>query len=275
MHIETVPTHDDITIDVAISGSGPALVILHGWTSGYSDWEKVVEQLSSHFTCFVWNARAYHGESPTIENMAKDAKTLMEHFKLEKPMLMGHSMGALTSWEHIRQFGDSHLSRLIIIDQSPKLMTDPQWKLGLYGNYSAAHDQAFVDGLKNDFADTVMNLIGKGKQLSDAQRAALMDHPVIAARRERVRALSGPPWIESWNSFVGNDYRSVLKEISVPTLLLYGKKSAFYGEAVANYVNDSIANSRLVMFEHAGHSPQIEEPEKFISELLAFVENTP
>jgi pimeloyl-ACP methyl ester carboxylesterase len=71
----------------------------------------------------------------TVQRMAQDLRDLLQHFKLSDVTLVGHSMGALTIWEYIRQFGTDGLSRLCLIDQSPKLVTDATWSLGVYGDF--------------------------------------------------------------------------------------------------------------------------------------------
>lgn len=63
---------------------------------------------------------------PTVERMAQDIRSLMAHYDLEYPVLVGHSMGALTVWEYVRQFGCDNIRDSILhvykgTDHSPHL----------------------------------------------------------------------------------------------------------------------------------------------------------
>jgi non-heme chloroperoxidase len=82
-------------------------------------------------------------EPPTVERMARDLKQVIDHVGLKAPLLVGHSMGALTLWQYIVLYGCRGLGGLCIIDQSPKLVTDPGWRLGIYGDFPEARNQAF------------------------------------------------------------------------------------------------------------------------------------
>lgn len=53
-----------------------------------------------------------------------------------KSILFGHSMGASTTFEYVRNYGVSRLKSVSIFDMTPKLVNDGEWNLGLYhGKY--------------------------------------------------------------------------------------------------------------------------------------------
>ncbi|TCS39360.1 pimeloyl-ACP methyl ester carboxylesterase [Paucimonas lemoignei] len=261
---------DGMRIPLHIAGSGPALVILHGWTGRWQDWQTILKRLQERFTCYVWEARPYQAAATnaTLERMARDVQNLLDAFELERPVLMGHSMGGLTSWEYIRQFGDQRLSRLCIIDQSPRLLTSADWNLGLYGRYTEEDNEAFIADLRRNFADTAID------KLIKRSRDGITDNPAVAAmleaRRQAFRTFAAEPWIVAWQSLSTNDYRDVLPAISVPTLLIYGDASRFYGTRVAEYVHANISDSVLKLYPNAGHSPQFENPETFVNHFIEF-----
>ena len=77
------------------------------------------------------------GRPVSVERMADDLHDLLDHFRLERPVIVGHSMGALTFWAYIARHGCGRLDRIGVIDQSPRLITDADWRLGIYGDWSA------------------------------------------------------------------------------------------------------------------------------------------
>ncbi|MGZ3254175.1 MAG: alpha/beta fold hydrolase, partial [Burkholderiaceae bacterium] len=134
---------DGEALHVQIQGQGSPIVMLHGWAANHEEWTPFVEALSRQHCVYNWDARAHGGyalttDTPaTVQRMAQDLRDMLQYFELTDFTLVGHSMGVLTTWEYIRQFGTDRLSKLCLIDQSPKLVTDAGWKLGIYGDFDA------------------------------------------------------------------------------------------------------------------------------------------
>ncbi len=259
---------DGLRIPLRVTGKGPALVMIHGWTARQQDWLPLVERFKDRYTCHVWEARPHQPDAPdpTIERMARDLHNLLDALQLDRPMLIGHSMGALTTWEYLRQFGDGRLSSLCLIDQSPRLLTGPDWDRGLYGHYTERHDAEFVANLRINLADEVAALIRRSRHAADSPLAEMM----IESRRQFLSTVAPEPWITAWRSLVVKDYRDVLPSIGVPTFLAYGGSGTFYGQRVADYVHANIRNSEMKMYQSAAHSPHLESLPDFTRDFLDF-----
>ncbi|HRE17633.1 MAG TPA: alpha/beta hydrolase, partial [Rhodocyclaceae bacterium] len=232
-------------IRVEISGDGPALILLHGWTTGHRDWSMFMPGLNPSFRVYRWDARC-RGDAqprtttaPTVERMARDLHNLLDHFQLEQAIVVGHSMGALILWQYLQDFGTARVARLCFIDQSPKLVTDENWRLGIYGNFDHAHSRQFIERLRQDFPDTVLKLVAHG--LNRRARADFeAGTPAWVAYRSQLEQFNPAPLIACWESLVAADYRAVLPQIDVPTLLIYGGESNFYVPETATYVAQAI-----------------------------------
>lgn len=267
---------DGETIHVAVAGEGPPLVILHGWTSNHHEWAPFVLPLSERHRLFRWDARG-HGCHPlaapsraSVQRMARDLRNLIDQFELHDATLVGHSMGALTVWEYVRQFGTTGLGRLCLIDQSPKILTDNDWQLGIYGDFDAQRDRDFVRELETDFAEAVMRLAAYG--LNSRARVKYDENARGWQRiREELRRQDPTPLIEIWKSLAAADYRDVLPAIAIPTLLIFGNESNFYPLATAHYVRDRIEKSILHIYDGTDHSPHQWKREQFVRDLLDFI----
>lgn len=79
-----------------------------------------------------------------------------------------------------------------------------------------------------------------------------------------------------WNEALANPLSDDLGEITVPSLLLWGRHdfvvSPTLGEEALEKLGTPDADKSLVIFEQSGHSPMAEEPEKFIGEIVQFIE---
>lgn len=272
------PTDDGESIPVTRMGEGAPIVMLHGWTSNQLTWLPHGEALSKYYKLYCWTARG-HGSrglqttTPvTLERMAQDLRHLMVQYDMTRVLLLGHSMGALTIWEYIRQFGCDKLAGLCLVDQSPRLLNDDTWKLGMYGHFSFQDNQRFVAELKTDFAEAVLQLGARGAN-SYVTQSYQHNTPGIQALRNYLQSLYPEPLIQCWESLTAADYRAVLPTISVPTLLIYGGASQFYSRTCAYYVQDAIPGSVLHLYEGADHFPQVWQKNRFIHDVRTFVQD--
>ena len=266
---------DGESIDLRISGDGPPLIFLHGWTVDHRAWNPFVAPLAATHRVYWWNARG-HGPHALrtasvvdVQRMARDLANLIDHYGLEDAVVVGHSMGALTLWQYIRDFGSDRLARLCVIDQTPKLVTDPEWSLGVYGDFDAARAASFRRDLDQDFAESVLRLVAFGRNAADRE-AYEKDVPNIQKRRRWLQTLDPAPVVRCWESLTAADYRDVLPAIDLPTLLIYGEHSNFYDGEVGLYVAAHIRQSTLHVYPRADHSPHFCDPVRFLRDLREF-----
>jgi non-heme chloroperoxidase len=274
----TVRVDDGQPIYLWRTGHGRPLILLHEWAADHSAWDRFIPALANSFTVHLWDARGHGatGATPapqaapsTVERMARDLKQVIDHLGLEAPLLVGHSMGALTLWQYVALYGCRGLGGLCIIDQSPKLVTTADWRLGIYGDFPESRNRAFLADLAADFPNTVLKLVADGNNPRAREQIAA-DAPGIRRLRERLGRLDPAPLITCWNSLAAADFRPVLPAIDVPCLLIYGTASNYYGVAVAEYVRQSIPRSILHLYEGGDHSPHAGQRDRSVAELTAF-----
>jgi pimeloyl-ACP methyl ester carboxylesterase len=267
---------DGERLHLRIAGAGSPLILLHGWTSSHTIWNPFIEALSQRHRLYIPDARGHGGHPltlttpPDIRRLGRDVNNLIEHFELARPAIIGHSMGALTLWQYVGDFGCEQLSGACVIDQSPKLMTDATWPHGIYGDFDADHAQRLDNALHDDFAEAVLRLAARGLN-ERARQTYERNTRGWRLNRETLRILSPGPLIAIWRSLVAADFRAVVPRLRVPTLLVWGGESNFYGPATAQYVLDKLPDGRLVSYAGADHCPQLTHPEDFTRDLLAFL----
>ena len=273
MQYDTLYADDGEALHIRLSGSGTPLLLLHGWTASHAAWSPLVEPLSKHHRVLRPDARGHGGHvlkvnpEPDVKRLARDVINLLDHYEIDQVAAVGHSMGALTLWQCIRDFGVDRFSHLTFIDQSPKLLTDDTWRGGIYGDFDSVRAQRLVDDLGLDFAEAVLRLIAFG--LNDkARETYLRNSSGWRAVRDSMRHLDATAAVSIWNSLVAADYRAVLASIKVPTLLAYGTCSNFYTEEVARFVAAQIPHASLHFYEGADHCPHLMQPERFVCDLM-------
>jgi non-heme chloroperoxidase len=271
---------DGERIHLHLSGEGSPLVMLHGWTSSHEEWFPFLPALVQRHKVYRWDARGHGGHDltqptlPTVQRMARDLKNLLDHYKLEAVSCVGHSMGALTLWDYIRHHGTTGLARVCLIDQSPKLVTDEEWPLGIYGDFDQEKARRFIADLHDDFAEAVLRLGAYGLN-SRARHKYEQNARGWQKSREALRSLNPAPLIACWQSLTMADYRDVLSRIDIPALLIFGGESNFYHSETARFLHESIPDATLRVYEGTDHSPHQWRRERFAEDLLAFIESRP
>ena len=271
--METFTADDGEQLHLRVSGNGSPILFLHGWTSSHTVWRPLLEALSPNHQIFRPDARGHGGhpltvtQTPDVARLARDVENLLDHYGLEKLAIVGHSMGALTLWQYIRDHGCDRLSHICIIDQSPKLVTDATWRNGIYGDFDAVSSQDLINELDKDFAEAVLRLIAYGLN-SRSRETYERNSSGWQDSRKNLQQLDPQAQISIWKSLVAADYRDVMPLITVPTLLAFGAQSNFYTAAVAQYLLTHITNARLSCYEKADHCPQLIDPQRFTAELV-------
>jgi esterase len=104
------------------NGSGPPLVVLHGLFGSSGNWRGIARELADTHSVYCVDLRN-HGASPWSESMdylamADDVLQLIARLRLERPAVMGHSMGGKTAMALALRHPSS-VSRVIVVDIAP------------------------------------------------------------------------------------------------------------------------------------------------------------
>ncbi len=109
-------------IAVHVAGEGPELVLLHGIGSNASSWLPVVSELSAEFRLAMLDMRG-HGQSSRpergylISDYARDLDAVLTALGLDRPLILGHSLGGMTALEWATTHPDR--ARGLAIEDSP------------------------------------------------------------------------------------------------------------------------------------------------------------
>lgn len=94
-------------------GSGPALVLLHGWPGFWWEWHKVIGELAQDYDVIVPDLRGYgDSEKPqlsdvslyTLEHAIDDIDALLSALDIDSAYLVGHDWAALMMHKFVRKY---------------------------------------------------------------------------------------------------------------------------------------------------------------------------
>jgi len=108
-------------------GSGPPLLVLHGLFGSSGNWRGIARQLADAHAVFSVDLRN-HGASPWADSMdytemADDVRQLIDRLGLERPAVMGHSMGGKTAMALALRH-PQHVGQLLVVDIAPLSYAD-------------------------------------------------------------------------------------------------------------------------------------------------------
>jgi non-heme chloroperoxidase len=121
---DTFRTSDGAELSYISVGKGKPIVLIHGWSQSAEQFKYQISVLSEQYHVIAVDLRG-HGKSEKvnygyrISRLSKDIQELIDALQLEKPHLLGHSMGCSVIWSYLDLFGSDEIDRLILVDQSP------------------------------------------------------------------------------------------------------------------------------------------------------------
>ncbi|WP_313112506.1 alpha/beta fold hydrolase [Aequorivita sediminis] len=104
-------------------GSGPAIVLLHGFLESSTMWENLIPQLSKQNTIITLDFPG-HGKSEVIsdihsmELMAEVVDEILKTLKITSATFIGHSMGGYIALAYVEKF-PSKVEKLVLLNSSP------------------------------------------------------------------------------------------------------------------------------------------------------------
>jgi pimeloyl-ACP methyl ester carboxylesterase len=269
---------DGQVVPVCVLGDGPPLVLVHGLGCSHRDWLPVARRLARRHCVLAWDARGHGGCRPvlgsiTLARLAADLAEMIEQFGLGRSVLVGHSMGALTLMQYLHSYGTQRVAAVALIDQSPRIVTDDSWRLGLFGACSAAMVGGLIAGARQDLSETLLNEFGAwGGAWLKRQLGA--DAALGKMLRRRLGRFDLRPLLDLAESMAEADFRASLSRLDAPLLVVLGARSPHYaGLPLDAWYRDTVKHAQVSVYQGAGHSPHVSEPLRFARELQRFIDD--
>ena len=267
---------DGQVVPVCVLGDGPPLVLVHGVGCSHRDWLPVARRLARRHCVLAWDARGHGSCRPvlgsiTLPRLACDLAEMLDHFGLERSVLVGHSMGALTLMQYLHSYGTQRVAAVALVDQSPRIVTDDDWRLGLFGGCSAAMLSGLIAGARQDLAETLLNEVG-ARGGAWLRRQLDVEAPLGRMLRKRLGRIDVRPLLDLAESMAQADFRVSLSRLDAPLLVVLGARSPHYaGVPLDAWYRDTVKHAQISIYARAGHSPHVSEPLRFVRELERFI----
>jgi pimeloyl-ACP methyl ester carboxylesterase len=244
----------------------PPLVLIHGVSMSRRYFHRQLQPLSAGNRVLAADLRG-HGESEkvpsghTIPQYARDLKLFIEALALDRPVLLGWSMGAFVVFDYIRQFGTSGLRGLIVVDEAA---SDFKWDGFPHGFIDLPTLHSLMADIQDDKLAFLRHLVPE--MFHEAPLADDLEWMVGECDRLPIGALSAILFDQSVQ-----DYRDVLPAIDLPTLVCWGAHDALLPVSGASHLSEQIPEVRVEIFQDSGHCPFLEEADRFNDVVAAWL----
>lgn len=241
-------------------GDKPPVLLLHGLTDNSACWSSLARELEADYDLIMPDARG-HGRSAVpatgyrAEDRAADARALIDALALDRPVVLGHSMGDLTA-ALLAANAPGQVRGAILED--PAFISPEEWSSPMLAEWRSQHKVAL------------------GWSVEEMMASGHAEHPgwpddvfPIWARAKLETSLKAFDWFD----LPPTDFRAVVARMGVPTLLVTGELplGAVVSAAVAAELAALNPLLRVAHVPGAGHSIRYEQPAHYTAVVRAFL----
>ena len=242
----------------------PPLVLAHGLTDSGLCWAPVVRVLETGYDCIMVDARGHgYSDAPesgyTNDDHAADYAGLLRALGLDRPAIIGHSMGGGTAAQVAASYPD--LLRGAILE-------DPPWRpqgTATSLEQRRAHAEPWRAEVNANRDRSLTTLLAQGRQQRPTWSDTELDQWALAKQQVSPRALDyalypSKPWWE------------IVEQITCPTLLVIGEgEGAIVDPATAAQISKRNPKINVASIAGAGHSIRREGFADYVAAVSSFL----
>jgi microsomal epoxide hydrolase len=245
-----IETSDGICLHYLDEGKGgAALVFIPGWIMPAAIWERQIRYFSRCYRTVALDPRS-QGESEVAprghepKRRSQDIAELMATLQLQKPVLVGWSLGAIEVLAYLKQYGTDNLSGVVLVDNEIGGFPSPE---------KSAKRERFLKDIQQAREEAtgrfVRNMYKKGQ--GGLYYKKLTEQALKTPTDIAIKLLE--------NIYPGETWRPEFRKIKVPLLFVITPRL----KDQADYLKDKMPDAWVAVFEDAGHALFVDEDERF------------
>ena len=256
-------------------GRGSPIVIIHGLYGSSDNWVNIGKRLAEKHTVYMLDQRN-HGRSPfadshTYDDLRTDLEKFFDEHKIEKAILLGHSMGGKVAMWFAADFPEK-VEKLIIADIAPKdyLLLNDDSQYYLHQNILLAMQEIDFTLIKsrNDVDDFMAEKLDNERIRQFLLKNVAKDKKT-KHYRWRVNAEVLYEHLDEIVSGVNQNWLDDRTPItSYPVIFIRGLLSNYIMPEDESLIKEIYPDARIVDIPDAGHWLHAEQPEKFMEAVM-------
>ena len=277
--MSTLTTRDAVNLYYKDWGprDGRPVVLIHGWPLSADSWDHAALALASEgFRAIAYDRRGFgRSDQPwggyDYDHLADDTADVINHLDLRHVTLVGFSMGGGEVARYLTRHGSDRIAQAALVSSVVPYM------LKTDDNPDGVPQDTFdemTEGMKKDrttfFKDFFRDFYGVGA----------LKHPVsdeyLHYTRHVAMTAGLRPTLACAEAFATTDFRPDLNSFTVPTLIIHGAKDQTVPiDTSGRPAADGIPGATLIEYDDAPHGLFATHQDRFIGDLLDFVNNRP
>jgi pimeloyl-[acyl-carrier protein] methyl ester esterase len=235
------------------TGSGPPLVLLHGWGLNSGIFNDIIPALAEHYRCIVIDLPG-HGESPVVTGGLEAWAEACRAAAPAGATWLGWSLGGMVALAAALQ-APADVAELLLVSTTPRFVTAPGWPDAVAPDTLAR----FAAELENDWRATVEDFLllqtlggATGKSVFRTLRRQVFGGPE-----------PNPAGLSAGLRILQNvDVRARLRDIKAPAKVMSGERDRLTPPAAGRALADAL-NGEFELMPHAAHAPFLSAPDQF------------
>jgi pimeloyl-ACP methyl ester carboxylesterase len=260
--IRSVKLKNGIRLEFAEQGasSGIPVIFLHGYTDSWYSFEQTLHLLPESIHAYVISQRG-HGNSDrpegnyTTDAFSSDLALFLQEMNIPQAIIVGHSMGATIAQRFV--LNHPELTKAIVLVGSLASFSDhadlQELKATIYKIEDPIDYNFVYEFQKSTLYDTAATSIGL--YVKESMKVPARVWKLIARQ------------------LMHGHYLDELMNTEIPALIMWGDKDIFCCREDQDILLNAINGSILNIFEGVRHAIHREAPERFVTDLVQFIQN--
>lgn len=233
-------------------GKGQPVVFIHGWPFNHKIFERQTSDLAQNGFRFIGIDLRGFGNSDTpwhgydCDTAASDVKAITDYLKLDNFVLAGFSTGAAIAVRYLSKYGEQGIDKLLLMSAA------------------TLESGKMIDQIKNDRPAFIANFTKKffAQKKSDEFQNWFQSIALSCAVHSTINSAS---------SLREGEIFDELASLTLPTAVFHGKQDQISPHKIAEELERKIPNADLTIFDHSGHAINMDEQDRFNSEMISFL----
>jgi pimeloyl-ACP methyl ester carboxylesterase len=265
---------DNVQLHYLTAGSGPAVILLHGFAETSRMWRPLIPLLAEKFTVIAPDLPGIGDSSIPADQIdmlsaAREIHELVRSLKIDKARVVGHDIGLMVAYAYAAQF-PNETEKLALMDAflpgvpgwEPIYNAPNMWHFRFNGEYP----EKLVKGRERTYFEYFSNVFSadKNHSIPEADRKAYVE---AYAKPGRMRAAW--TYFASWPQLAKDFARLSQTKLTMPVLSIGGEKSL--GKELGEQAKLVADNPTVIVLPNTGHWILEEKPKETTDTLLKFL----
>jgi pimeloyl-ACP methyl ester carboxylesterase len=261
-------THGGRSLRVARLGSGPPLILLHGYPDNLQVWSELAPRLATRFAviAFDWPGMGYSeawSGGATPFDFARRLRTLMDDWGIARAVIAGHDMGGQPALAVAAEHPE-RISRLVVMNSLVIWDEKTSWEIALLRKFG--WNRVLLERLPHAvFFRAIRTFLPRGYKISPELRSDLWESfQLPEVRRFVVRMCAG---------YQGTlpRLKRLYSTIGTPALFLWAERDKHFPMAHARKLAEMVPGAEVEEISGARHWMALNHAEEVSSRILRFL----